>query len=260
VTARPAPILRTVAVAMRTQHRAMRGNPFSVVLGVVQPVVLLTVLAAGYRSPNEAEATRLVAGVGLTALWGSTVWAAGGVLRRERFEGTLLPSVTGVRSPYLLLLGKALAATLRSSALIAASVVVAALLLGLPIRPVPSPWLPLGTVLVLISGTALGMLLSCLYLVTRNSVAWSSSLMYPVFIVGGMMIPAALLPAPLRWLSAVVSLRWGTDLLTRAVTGGLDAAALVALVVLTAVYLLLAVVSFRAVLRRALSTGTLDFV
>lgn len=257
---RLATVLWVVGAAMRTQYRAMRGNPFNVVLGVVQPVVLLIVTAATYRAPTETEATRLTIGVALTALWGSTVWAAGGILQRERGEGTLLPSVTGVRSPYLVLLGKSFAATLRSSVFIAVSVVATAVLLGLQVRLTLSAWLPLGLVLVVVSGTALGMLLSCLFLVTRHGLAWSSTLMYPVFIVGGMMVPVRLLPAPLQWLSTLVSLRWAAEFLTGAVTGGLDAGALAALSVLTAGYLVLAVVAFRAVLQRALSAGTLDLV
>jgi ABC-2 type transport system permease protein len=249
-----------VAAAMRTQHRALRGNPFNLVLGVVQPVVLLVVTAGTYQSPTAAEATRLVVGVALTALWGSTVWAAGGILQRERNEGTLAASVAGVHSPYLLLLGKSLAATLRSSIFIAVSVVVATILLGLPVRPALSPWLPLGLVLVLSSGTALGMLLSCLFLITRHGLAWSSALMYPVFIVGGMMLPVHVLPEPLQWVSALVSLRWGAQFLTAAVAGGSSITGLAALAALTVAYLALAVAAFRVVLRKALSAGSLDLV
>jgi len=260
MTERLASMAWVVWAAMRSQRRAMRGNPFNILLGVAQPVVFLTVTAAAYRDPTADELSRLAIGVALTALWGSTIWAAGGILRREHGEGTLAAMITGVRSPYLMLFGKSLAATTISSLFIAGSVAVSAWLLGLPLRVGAPWWTLLGVLLAVVSGTALGMLLSCLFLVTRHGWAWSSALMYPVFIVGGMMLPLPYLPVPLQWVSTLISLRWAAEFLAGTATDVADIPALLALIGLTVVYLVLAAFAFRAVVRRALRTARLDLV
>lgn len=239
----------------------MRGSPFTLVLGVVQPVVFLLVSAAGQPERTPASSTRLAVGVGLTAVWGATVWAAGGILRRDMAQGTLPANVTGVRPPELVYVGKCLAATLRSTLLIVATVAVATVVLGLPARLARPGWLLLVLLLVIASGTALGLLLSCLFLVSRHGAAWSSALMYPVFVLGGMLIPVELLPSGLRWIPSLISLHWAAEALVSAATStAVRVPAVLLLAALTAGYLVTAVWAFRAVVDRARRHGTLDLV
>jgi ABC-2 type transport system permease protein len=246
--------------AMGTQTRSMRGSPIAVILGVVQPVVFLIVAtAAGEALPARAS-TQLVIGVGLTALWGSTIWSAGGILRGERASGTLARAVTGYRSPSVVFLGKCLGATVRITAFVTISTIGAAALLGVPLRARHPGWMLVGFVVVVLSGTALGMLLSCLFLVTRHAAAWSALLMYPVFIISGMMIPQYLIPVELRWPSTLISLRWAAEFLAAAASGAPAWPALAMVAALTCLYFATALATFRWLLRRARQEGTLDHV
>jgi ABC-2 type transport system permease protein len=244
--------------AMRAQNRAMRRSPFAVILGVVQPVVFLAVSSTASTVSPEQSA-RLVIGVGLTALWGSTIWSAGSILRDDRAQGTLARSLTGLRSPSVVFLGKCLGATIRVTVIITVSTTVTAALLGFAL-PVQRPDLVLaGIVLVVLSGTGLGMLLSCLFLVTRHATAWSAALMYPVFIVSGMMIPLEYIPPGLRGVSAVISLRWAAEFLATSGAGTPVWSTFAALVLLTASYFVVALLAFRSFLHRARRDGTLDY-
>jgi|GEM_PF-7047273 len=249
-----------VLSAMRTQARAMRGSQLAILLGAVQPMVLLVVLAgaapAGGRTPLAAG--HLVAGVGMTALWGSTIWTAGGILRGERVQGTLPALVTGVRSAYLVLFGKSLAATIRLTGIIGATIVVAALVLRLPVRIASPFWLAAGVLAVIACGTALGMLLATIFLVTRHGQHWASALMYPVFIMGGMLIPGELLPAALHWVPAVVPMHWAQRFLTSAMDGTAPLFPLLMLAGMSAGYFLLAAGLFSRVIDLARSRGTLE--
>jgi ABC-2 type transport system permease protein len=119
-----------LSAAMRTQTRSMRGSPVAVILGVVQPAVFLIVaLKAGQNLPAR-DSTQLVIGVGLTALWGGTIWSAGGILTGDRGNGTLARTVTGLRSPSVVFLGKCLGATVRTTAIVAISTVTTVLMLA----------------------------------------------------------------------------------------------------------------------------------
>ena len=94
--------------------------------------------------------------------------------------GTLARCVSGVWSPYLVLLGKSLGATVTSVGAILVSTGVTAAALGLPLSVSHPGWIVVSLVVLVCSGTALGALVSCLFLVTRNGLIWSHALMYPV--------------------------------------------------------------------------------
>jgi ABC-2 type transport system permease protein len=245
-------------MAMRAQAREMRGNPIPLILGIVQPVVFLVIIVEAAPVPPAEQGTDLVVGVALTALWASTIWSAGAILRADVHRGSLALAVTGVRSPAVVFLGRCTGAILRVSAAIAASTAVTAVVLGLPMRAGRPLVMLLGLVLVLMSATALGMLLSCLFLVTRHASAWSAALMYPVFIISGMIVPLRLIPAGLRYASLVISLRWAAEFLTAAADGRVSWSSLAALVGLTALYYVVALAAFHRLLQRARLTGTID--
>src|SRR5690348_7355157 len=98
---------------MRTQMRAMRGSPAAVILGVVQPVVFLVITARATPVLPVEQGMRLVVGVTLTALWASTIWSAGTILRVDLHQGSLALCVVGVRPPFVVFLGKCAGAILQ---------------------------------------------------------------------------------------------------------------------------------------------------
>jgi ABC-2 type transport system permease protein len=155
-------------------------------------------------------------------------------------------------------LGKCLGATARSTAIIAVSTVTTVLVLGVPILVRQPGWMLAGLLVVILSGTTLGMLLSCLFLVTRYATAWAALLMYPVFIVGGLIIPQSLIPVQLRWLSSLISLRWAAEFLATSAFGKPSWPAFLYLAGLTCGYVVLAVITFRWLLRRARLKGNLE--
>ncbi|WP_051370595.1 ABC transporter permease [Streptomyces sp. 142MFCol3.1] len=243
--------------AFRMEQRAMRRNPLLLVNSGMLPAVFLVIAVETGRAHPES-ATELVVAVMLTALWGSTVWMSGGVLRRERSFGTLARCVSGVWSPYLVLLGKSLGATVTSVGAILLSTGVTAAALGLPLSMSHPAWIVLSLLVLVCSGTALGALVSCLFLVTRNGLVWSHALMYPVFAVGGLLIPTDALPAWLRWAPDVLSLHWIKNCLVDGATGGITAAPLGIATLLTLGYFLAAGFAYHRSVETSRKEGTLD--
>jgi ABC-2 type transport system permease protein len=228
------------------------------VVAVVQPIVFLT-LVVGARDTNPRDASGLASAVVLTAMWSAVVWTAGGVLRRERSYGTLARSVTSPYSPSLVLFGKSLGATVYSLAAIVGSSAAVLALLGMRVS-IPHPlWLIAALLVVIASGTALGMLLACLFLVTRHGLVWSGALIYPVFILAGLLIPTGLLPNWLSWVPSLVSLHWIHEFFTGMTPGSVPLGPLAIAVVLAFAYLALAVVGLRLAVRTGREKGTLEF-
>jgi ABC-2 type transport system permease protein len=256
-----------VWASARMQSRDLRGNKMVWIPTVVQPAALLIVTfatfasarpRAGLRAGGLMDTASIVVGVLLMALWGATIWTAGNILRRELLQGTLAVNFTGVRPPQLLLLGKCLGAASRVTAVIVVTTMVISAVLRAPL-PLRNPfWLVLGLLVAVVSATALGMLMSCLFVLSRHGHHLSSMMMYPVYLLGGLLIPVATLPAWLRWMSSLVSLRWAGTFLADAARGTVNLAALSTTLALTAAYFLAAVAAFARVTDRARRRGTLD--
>jgi ABC-2 type transport system permease protein len=248
-----------VWTALRAEQQGMRSRPMVVVVAVVQPVALLAVVG-GTRSVTLSQASAVVSAVVLTAVWSATVWTAGGVLRRERAYGTLARSVTSMYSPSLVLFGRSLGATIFSVIGILASTAAVTALLGLRVS-VPHPlWLLVALLVVIASGTALGMLLACLFLVTRHGLAWSGALIYPIFILGGLLIPPAALPEWLRWVPALLSLRWIHEFVVDISSGSVRLVPLGIAVTLTVLYLVSAVGFLRVAVDAGRRRATLELI
>jgi ABC-2 type transport system permease protein len=118
-------------------------------------------------------------------------------------------------------------------------------------------WVLVGAVVALLSGTVLGTLLACLFIRTQYGTQLSGALMYPIYLVGGMLIPPDVLPEPVERLSALVSLRWASAFITHAVGGSVRLGELTVLCGLTVGYAVVAVWLFNRVVHNARSEGRL---
>ncbi|GAA2234234.1 MULTISPECIES: ABC transporter permease [Kitasatospora] len=252
--------VRILAASARMQILVIRSHPAVPITAVVQPVVFYVVMAGqhgGADSPAQ-RASRLIA-ILLTSLWGATLWAVGGILRREIAEGTLARNLTSLTDPRLVVIGKCLGSSLLVLTTLVGTSLVLALVTGARVPLDAVPWMLLGAVLVALSGTALGFALCSLFVLTRHAVHVTAALTYPVFILGGLLIPTSLIPGQLSWLSRLISLYWADQFLGRVAGGGaVPLTALSMLVLLITLYYVTGHVLFRRVVDRARRKGTID--
>ncbi|MGW3458787.1 ABC transporter permease [Streptomyces olivaceoviridis] len=229
---------------------------FTVVFGVVQPAVLLLVNLNSTSDP--VSAARVVSGIVLMALWTNTVWRGAIILQLERVEGVLAPGLFGLRSALVVLIGKSLGSSLLSAASVLATVGATLAVLRQPVDLGPPVWVVAGLVVVLLSGTAVGVLLSCVFLVSRHGSQISGALMYPVYLLSGLLIPLSLFPRPVRLLSWLISFRWAMEFFVSCAQGDPDLRYFGLTLLLSAAYALAGYRVFGYVSRRARVYGTLD--
>jgi ABC-2 type transport system permease protein len=240
------------------QYQEQRGNQISFLLSVIQPIAYLSVISSLSGLGDTREDSRLIVGVGLLSLWTSTVWMAGGVLRREIGQGTLSANMTAVWSPYTILVGKCVASTVRSVAGIVVACAAGALLWGMHL----SLSVPIVLVVILVtvaSATTLGVLLACMFLTNPHAQYLSSALGYPVYILSGLVIKVSSLPSWLRPTSTLISLQWIQRLATAIPDGDSAIRPLLAATGLTVGYALIGLMIFRMMVNRARKRGTLDY-
>lgn len=253
----------SVFVASARLHFAtQKTSSTAILLGVAQPMILAAVLLAG-GAANSGHSVSMLVGVGLTSLWGLTVWSGGNILRSEIWSGTLGRLIVAPTDIRLVVLGKAAGSATMSTVLVLTSIVVVAVIAGT--RPAASDVtaLALGIPLAVVSAMGLGLVLGSLFVLTRSATRIAEVLMYPVYLFGGLLLPLTFLPDWLRWPASFVSLHWVQDLVESASRADGTQSMIVdlsAAMLLTLVYLVLGWVLFDRVLRHVQCEGTVEFV
>lgn len=240
------------------QILVVHGHPMVPLSAVIQPAALLAIFLAEPRPTPPYQRTFTVIAVLLTCLWGAMLWAAGGTLRREVAEGTLARNVTGASDPAVVVAGKCMGSTLLVLGLLLGTCTMAVTVTGVVIRPVGIPWLVLGFALTAASGAAMGFALCSIFVLTRHAIQITAALLYPVFILSGLLIPIHLIPVPLAWLSRLISLYWADQVLDRAAAGTFAPWPAFALALLTVLYFVLGRLLFERLLHLARQQGSLD--
>ena len=151
-------------------------------------------------------------------------------------------------------------ASAASGLLIVSTVSVVLGALGRSLRFDHPGWLVVGLATVFLTGIVLGVGLSSLFVLTRFGPQLSGALMYPVFLLAGLLTPISTLPSGIRWLSWGISLRWTMTYLSSAASGDPAFGALAMLLVLTVAYAVAGAYAFDRVSRIAREQGTIDLV
>ncbi|MDH6128393.1 ABC transporter permease [Kitasatospora sp. GP82] len=251
--------LEVVLAAARLQITGMRGSPFPILLGVVQPAAYLVITMHGRALTPEAATTDML-GTAMMTLWGSTIWSAGGILRRERAQGTMPQLIRSWCDARVVLFGKCLGAVAVSGTAISVTTTVMMLALGTPVH-VDRPLLFVAlAVLAALSTVGLAMLLGSLFILTRAAVRISEALMYPVVLAGGLLIPLTLMPSWLRWPSWFISLHWAQVLTSECALGrSVQPGQVAALAALGVLYAAAGVAVFGRAVDLGRRRGTLEF-
>lgn len=246
-----------VRISALAEIRAQCAGPMLFINGIIGPATYLG-LGKGIATRPGLDA-HLLWGALVMSIWGATVWAAGGVLRRERSQGTLLRLVSSYTNPYLILWAKSLGAAVVTSVLATSATLALAPALHMKVDLGNLGVVFAAIVLLIFSSSALGTLLASLLIVTRHGVEWSSFLMFPVFTLGGLLVPAAMLPGVLALVPNLLSLHFVHKmLLANSHHAPIDVGTLGMIVALTCGYLVIGYVLFHRCIQRAKKTATLE--
>lgn len=245
-------------VCARLQMAEVRAAWIIIAVTVFQPIVFLLVVLLPSADRSGAAGTRAAVGVALSVSWTATAWGAASVLRRERAMGTLARALAGLVDARLIALGKGLGSALLSNAWALGTLMLTLLALRQPVMLANPEALLLGYGVLIASGSAIGLLIGSVFVVTRYGAQISAFLTFPVILFGGMLIPPDLFPPPLNLVSSVISLRWLQEFLVTAALGSPHYAALGYAVLLTVGYALGGIWLFGRIAQKARRDGTLD--
>ncbi|WP_246670016.1 ABC transporter permease [Arthrobacter zhaoguopingii] len=182
----------------------------------LQILGILAVIRAAGRPDLEVVA---VVAPGLMATWQNALYVVGDLVTKDRDSGRL-EMLAAARAPYFTyLLGRTAAVSGYSVVVFALSLALGGFVLGVPVTV---DTLPLTALMVVATATAtgcVGILLAVFFVRTHNPHTYQNALGYPIFILGGVLVPIDVYPDWLEALGHLVYLSWAADLLRSLLIG-----------------------------------------
>jgi len=196
-------------------------SPFEGFGQVIWPIFFATVAFLVFRA-GDSPRTLLYASLGaaVMGMWSATSTTAGGAMQRERWHGTLELLVAAPAHFALVLLPITLAMATIGIYSLAATLLYGHFLFGIAltiVHPVAFVLAVLGTVL---SFGALGFAFAVTFVRFRAAWAIGNLLEYPVWLIGGFLVPLALFPDWVRPISWALAPTWGIRAIREAALGG----------------------------------------
>jgi ABC-2 type transport system permease protein len=212
--------VRAFGAGVRYEWQLARTSPAELSWLFVAPLYTMIFLAIVRQAGRTDLAAYAVLGPAVMALVGASILTAGNLIDRDRFEGLLELEVAAPGSFALTLGGRICA------------------VVSIGLLAVPEAWLvagvgfgqwvtvdhPLVFVLTLLLTLAAvigtGIVMAAVFVLARSARIFQNSLSYPLFVLGGAIVPTTLLPGWMQPLSRLVYLSWATDLLRVATAPG----------------------------------------
>lgn len=256
--------MRTFTAAFRLQLQVIRSDPDYVMPLVVTVPLFTVIFLAIVRNAGRDDLTAFaVLAPVLISLWALSLYVSGEIVDGDRWHGVLESVVASPASFPVVLLARVTAVTTVALIAFGEAWLVAFLAFGVAV-PIHHPGAFAATLAATVFATSgAGVIMASLFVVGRSVRNFQNALTYPFYVLGGVLVPVAVLPDWIEPVSRAVFLSWSADLLR----DSLRAAPVDDPTARLAVVLALGIVNFgvgyvvmHRMLRRIRRTGTIGFV
>jgi ABC-2 type transport system permease protein len=200
--------------------KMLSQSAFDGLLAILWPLFFATVAFFMFRAGGD-PATLVYASLGAAVMgvWTATSVSAGSALQRQRWHGTLELLVAAPTHFSLTLLSMTIA-----TSTIGVYCMVSTLLFGRAVFGIDLPFedplaLALAIPATIVTIGLLGFLLAVAFARYRTAWALGAMLEYPVWLVGGFLVPLTLFPGWVRPISWALAPTWGMNAIRDAATG-----------------------------------------
>lgn len=180
---------------------------------VTAPMLTLVFLAIMEHAGRRDLAPFAVLAPALLVLWQMALLTSGDTIASERENGSLEALIATPSSLSAVISGRISAVTAVSMVGFAESWLVAALVFDVRVAIEHPPQFVLTLLVTAYATAGTAVMLAALFVATRSARAFQNSLSYPIFVLGGVMVPVAFLPVWLQPVTKFVFLSWSSDLL-----------------------------------------------
>lgn len=202
----------SVWAAAQFQLLLIRREPWLMPM-ITAPFIAATLLAVVSYSGREDLASYAVVAPAVMAILGMALLEAGEVISQDRQNGVLEALLATPVPLARVLLTRIAVITLFSLLAIVECWLVAAIFFG-QVVTISHPMVFVATLIALSLGIAAsGVVMAAVFVIGRSVRAFQNSISFPLFLLGGVMVPTSFLPGFLQPISQAFFLSWATDLL-----------------------------------------------
>jgi ABC-2 type transport system permease protein len=251
-------IVRLLARGWAMHMKMLSQSAFDGFLGVLWPLFFATVAFFMFRAGAGGETLVYASfGAAVMGIWSATSTSAGSAMQRERWQGTLELLVVAPAHFALVLLPVTIAMSTIGLYSMTATLLWGRVAFGIDV-PLAHPLsFAVALVATVASIGALGFLLAVSFVRYRTAWALGNMLEYPVWLVGGFLVPLTLLPDWVRPISWMLAPTWGVDAVREAALGGSPLGEIALCLALGGAYVTIGALVLETVLRAARKDGSL---
>jgi ABC-2 type transport system permease protein len=205
--------VRAFLAGFALELRIIRSHPDALMPLFTAPLFAIIFLAIVRQSGrHDLEPDALLAPVLMTLLW-VALQHAGTLMAGDRWQAVLEPMVAAPSSLASVLLGRVMSLMCFGLLSLIEVWVVGRLVFGVSI-PFEHPGELVATLVVTaVAMGGLAVAFSALLVMTRNAYTFTNSTSFPLYLLGGVFVPVALLPDWVQPISTVLFVSWSSDLL-----------------------------------------------
>jgi ABC-2 type transport system permease protein len=204
-----------------TNMKMLGTSGFFLLTAVVQPVIFATIAFYMFKSGHRSGTLLYTAlGAGMMGVWSTTLFASGGMIQWQRWQGTLELSVGSPPAMVLVYLPFSLANAVTGAYALAATLVWGRIVFGVPLHLVHPLVFVVALLATVLSLGLMGLVLASTFILYRYANAMANLLEYPVWIASGLVFSTTLLPGWTRPISWALPPYWGVLALRHAALGG----------------------------------------
>jgi ABC-2 type transport system permease protein len=213
--------LRLLGVGWVMHMKMFSRSAFDGLLAVLWPLFFATVAFFMFRAGAGGETLVYASfGAAVMGIWSATSTSAGAAMQRERWHGTLELLVVAPTHFAFVLLPITIAMSTMGLYAMVATLAWGRFAFGVDV-PLEHPLaFAVALVATVVSIGALGFLLAVSFVRYRTAWALGNMLEYPVWLIGGFLVPLTLLPDWVRPISWALAPTWGVDAVREAALGG----------------------------------------
>ncbi|OPY31372.1 MAG: ABC-2 type transporter [Methanomassiliicoccales archaeon PtaU1.Bin124] len=251
------PKLRAIAASFRHQYLHFLADPQWLIPNVILPFMITMVVLIMFQGQQGNFALYAVLGGGMMGMWGNTLYASGWSIQFDRWNGTLEEVLATPSGLIWIIAGRSIWNALVGIFNGLFILVIAIVFFNADLSMYDPVLFLLAFLATLLSLSALGLLFSSAFVLTRQAGVLTNGLEYPIYVGTGCMFPIALLPWWTNVLSYSLGPTWGIESIRYAAIGGYEgfatgywgSMAIMAIISLT--YVAIAIYLFRVVEMKA---------
>ena len=205
--------MRTFLAALRHEWTVTLRMPGEMSWLFTAPLYTVIFMAITDHAGRHDLSAYAVLGPAVMSLIGTAIYTAGELIDRDRWDGVLELLISVPARFPVVVAGRTAAVMSVGAVSVGEAWLVAGLVFGVWVG-IPHPWVFAGTLALTIAATAgIATVMAAVFVLARSARIFQNSLSYPLFVLGGVIVPVALLPGWLQPLSRVFYLSWASDLL-----------------------------------------------